>query len=105
VLPGIQKHIVYVIVLHREIVLEVCQNPNFQEYAAANKQYMDITIGKTAWHNDVALSEARHNKGSRARKVSKSTGTDFMENEETKRWEKFNYGWELNSKELWEFTS
>eukprot|EP00392_Amoebophrya_sp_AT5.2_P001034 g1036.t1 len=59
---------------------ELCRHAEKAEYEVANQLYMDITIGQTKWHQDVAHGEARHNKGYNARKVKRDTGTEFMEN-------------------------
>lgn len=51
-----------------------------RQYVAATQTYCDITIGKTKWHQDVQVGEARHNKGYNSRKIHRKAGTDFAEN-------------------------
>ena len=55
---------------------------------AADKAYIDLTIGKTKWHRDAAFGEARHNKGYNHRKVKRDTGneTAFEQSDEIAEW-------------------
>jgi len=57
----------------------VCSIVN-KDYVTATQTYCDITIGKTKWHQDVQVGEARHNKGYNSRKIHRKAGTDFAEN-------------------------
>ena len=57
-----------------------------KEYRDCNKIYIDMTLGRSKWHQDVCVGEARHNKGYNARKVYRSAGTEFMENENSQKY-------------------
>jgi len=49
------------------------------DYSQATQSYLDITIGKTKWHQDVSCGEARSNQGYNWRKVFRKFGTEFAE--------------------------
>jgi len=69
--------------IHTDMVAQIHSfvvNTVKRDYTKATQAYIEITIGKTKWHQDVCVGEARHNKGYNARKIHRKEGTDFAEN-------------------------
>ncbi|CAD7929243.1 unnamed protein product [Amoebophrya sp. A25] len=61
---------------------DFCVKMEEQEYEFANQAYMHMTIGNTKWHQTLASSEARHNKGAKTKIIKKTGGTEFAESDE-----------------------
>ncbi|CAD7941302.1 unnamed protein product [Amoebophrya sp. A120] len=64
------------------LLADLCKRAYERDYIGANQVYVDLTIGHTKWHHDMAHGEARHNKGYNPRRIKRTEGTEFMENEQ-----------------------
>lgn len=58
-------------------VSEMASFAEEREYTAANKVYMELTIGNKKWQNVLAGAQGKHNKGASIKIIPQSTLTAY----------------------------